>query len=61
MTTDEIICWLEDIGLGEYKELFESEGVDGSLLAELNAEDLKGMGMANTFHCKKLLSKFRKI
>jgi hypothetical protein len=61
MTTEEIICWLEDIGLGEYKEFFESHDIDGSLLGDLNADDLKSKGMDNSFDCKKLLSKFRKI
>ena len=61
MTTAEVVQWLGENGLGEYKELFKEEDVDGSLLADLDSGDLEAMGMVNPFHRKKLLKKFNQI
>ena len=61
MTTAEVVQWLEEIGLGEYKELFEKEGVNGSLLAELEMDDLEEMGVSKKYHRKKLLTKFKEL
>ena len=61
MTTAEVVQWLEEIGLGEYKEIFEEEDVNGSLLAELDMDDLEEMGVSKKFHRKKLITKFKEL
>jgi class 3 adenylate cyclase len=38
--------WLEELGLGQYADAFEENGVDQVLLAELTNEDLKDIGVA---------------
>jgi class 3 adenylate cyclase/tetratricopeptide (TPR) repeat protein len=38
--------WLKALGFAEYADVFDQNGVDGSLLAELTNEDLKDLGVA---------------
>ena len=59
MTTAEVVQWLEEFGLGEYKELFEDEGVNGSLLAELDMDMLEEMGVSKKYHRKKLITNLK--
>ncbi|MEE9209469.1 MAG: adenylate/guanylate cyclase domain-containing protein [Kiloniellales bacterium] len=47
--------WLTDLGLGDYAEAFEANGVDTDLLPELTNEDLKDLGVARLADRKKLL------
>ena len=38
--------WLENIGLGQYEEIFAANDVDFDLLPELGDEDLKELGLS---------------
>jgi class 3 adenylate cyclase/predicted ATPase len=47
--------WLNQLGLADFAESFEENGVDGDLLPELTNEDLKDLGIARLVDRKKLL------
>ena len=47
--------WLEDIGLGQYVEVFEENQITLDLARDLNNEDLKDLGMSVLGHRKTLL------
>ncbi|MDH3669200.1 MAG: AAA family ATPase [Paracoccaceae bacterium] len=49
-------AWLRGLGLGEYSEAFCQNGVDASLLPELNNEDLKDIGVGRLADRKRLLA-----
>ena len=59
LTIENIGDFLDQIQLGEHIELFKNNGVDGPILSVLEPEDLKDMGIANGFHRKKIIQKFR--
>ena len=48
--------WLESLGLGEYAAAFADNQVDGEVLADLTAEDLKEIGVTAVGHRRKLLT-----
>ena len=50
-----IAQWLEEIGFGNYSELFEENGIDASILSELTNDDLKDIGIARLGDRKKIL------
>ena len=49
-----------DSKLKQYTELFEEEEIDGAMLLSCTKESLKGLGVANDFHCTKIIVKFEK-
>ena len=61
MTTEEVVQWLHSIKLSKYTELFQSEDVDGELLASYNIHDLEEMGIESGTDRKKIFVRFRKI
>ncbi|KAI3381327.1 hypothetical protein SNEBB_009302 [Seison nebaliae] len=50
LDTQTISRWLDDIGLSQYKELFEQAKVDGVMLHYLNKNDLMNMKILNEMH-----------
>lgn len=52
----DVAAWLRGLGLEAYAEAFAENGVDAKLLAELNNEDLKDLGVAKLADRKRLLS-----
>lgn len=47
---------LERLNLDQYKDTFQAESIDGSLLSELDEDTLQNeLGMASKIHRKKLL------
>ena len=48
--------WLEDLGLGEYADAFENNGVDPDVVPSLTSEDLKDIGVTNVGKRRKLLN-----
>ena len=60
MTTNELCQWLQELKIpdGDVK-CFEKEPVDGEVLAELDLEDLKELGIKRSFIRKKIIIKFR--
>jgi len=54
MTDDRVSAWLEDIGLGMYRDAFQQNAIDWEVLPELNEGDLEALGVL-LGHRKKLL------
>ena len=52
---ENIACWLEELGLGEYAEAFAANNVDSRILPELTGDDLKDIGVASVGHRRLLL------
>ncbi len=48
--------WLEDLGLGEYADAFENNGVDPDVVPSLTSEDLKDIGVTTVGKRRKLLN-----
>ena len=47
--------WLRSLGLGQYEAAFRGNEIDGEVLPNLTAEDLKDLGVAIVGHRRKLL------
>ncbi len=60
-TSEKVGKWLSSIGLGDYVSMFLEENVTGVLLVELTSNELKDLGMSNSFHIKKLLVELRRF
>src|ERR1700724_3825987 len=44
--SDELRCWLEQIGLAQHAETFAANDIDLDVLPELSDEDLKELGLS---------------
>ena len=58
LTVDDIAEFLKNIKLGQYVQLFTDDDVDGRLLLQLTDDGLKDLGVDNSFHRCKIISKF---
>ena len=54
MTNDQVSAWLDDLGLGQYRETFEQNAIDWDVLPDLSDGDLEALGVL-LGHRKKLL------
>jgi class 3 adenylate cyclase len=54
----DIAAWLEELGLGQYAEVFAANDIDLDLLPELSEQDLAGLGLS-LGHRKRLLKALR--
>jgi class 3 adenylate cyclase len=52
----DVDAWLRDLGLEHYADAFRGNDIDGSILAELTAEDLISLGVTSVGHRRKLLA-----
>jgi class 3 adenylate cyclase/predicted ATPase len=52
----DVAAWLRGLGLGLYEEVFRAHAVDGEVLPQLTAEDLKEIGVGPVGHRRKLLA-----
>ena len=52
----EITSWLRGLGLQQYTTAFLENDVDATVLPELTADDLVGLGVASIGHRRKLLA-----
>jgi predicted ATPase/class 3 adenylate cyclase len=52
----EIAAWLRNLGLERYEPAFRANDVDATVLPELTAEDLTGLGVTSIGHRRKLLA-----
>ncbi|XP_065910157.1 uncharacterized protein [Dysidea avara] len=55
MDVDRILQLLVDMNLGQYKESFQHEQVDGELLADLTVEELEDLGVTKKIHQRRLM------
>ena len=51
----DIVVWLRSLGLGRYEAAFRENEIDETVLPDLTAEDLKGLGVSIVGHRRKLL------
>jgi SAM domain (Sterile alpha motif) len=51
----EVGVWLRSLGLGQYEGAFRDNEIDGEVLPNLTAEDLKDLGVSIVGHRRKLL------
>src|SRR5215468_5762647 len=47
--------WLRQLGLEQYEPAFRENGIDGRVLPDLTAEDLKDLGVSLVGHRRQLL------
>lgn len=57
----DIRTWLDGLGLGQFADAFEENGVDSDLLPELDNDDLKDMGVARVADRKTILRSIRSL
>lgn len=55
MTGEDILLLLDNMNLGEYKDSFQREQVDGELMLELRKDDLADLGVTKNIHQIRLL------
>jgi class 3 adenylate cyclase/tetratricopeptide (TPR) repeat protein len=48
--------WLDGLGLGQYARAFEENAIGPDMLAELNADDLRELGVVKLGHRKRILT-----
>ncbi|XP_036401222.1 diacylglycerol kinase eta-like isoform X1 [Megalops cyprinoides] len=53
--TEEVAMWLEQLGLGEYKDTFIRHDIRGAELLHLERRDLKDLGISKVGHVKRIL------
>jgi len=57
-TVDQVCAWLVEVELGEYRDIFHANKIDGEMLQELEEEELvNDFGMANKYHRRRFLAK----
>ena len=55
---EEVSCWLEELGLGQYVKIFSDNLIDGQSLQELTENDLaEDFDMLNKYHRHRFLVK----
>src|SRR5262245_23643137 len=52
----DIAAWLRGLGLDQYAQLFRNNDIDGEILREMTAEDLKELGISSFGHRCRLLN-----
>ncbi|XP_060799284.1 diacylglycerol kinase delta-like isoform X3 [Neoarius graeffei] len=58
---EEVACWLEQLCLSEYKEIFIRHDVRGPELVHLERRDLKDLGVTKVGHMKRILQGIRDL
>jgi class 3 adenylate cyclase/predicted ATPase len=52
----DIAAWLHSLGMQQYEEVFRDNAIDAAVLPELNADDLKDLGVSLVGHRRRLLA-----
>jgi hypothetical protein len=55
-----VVVWLRSLGLGEYEAAFRENEIDGAVLPDLTAEDLKDLGVSIVGDRRKILARYRR-
>ncbi|XP_013882523.1 diacylglycerol kinase eta isoform X1 [Austrofundulus limnaeus] len=53
--TEDVGIWLEQLSLGEYRDIFSQHDIRGSELLHLERRDLKDLGISKVGHMKRIL------
>ncbi|XP_063282041.1 diacylglycerol kinase eta isoform X3 [Pelobates fuscus] len=59
--TDEVAAWLDQLSLGEYREIFVRHDIRGSELLHLERRDLKDLGIMKVGHMKRILQGIKEL
>jgi class 3 adenylate cyclase len=57
----DIAAWLDGLGLGQYKQAFRDNDIDGEVLRGLTADDLRELGVASIGHGRRLLDAITRL
>jgi class 3 adenylate cyclase len=57
----DITAWLDGLGLGQYKQAFRDNDIDGEVLRGLTADDLRELGVASIGHRRRLLDAIARL
>src|SRR5438034_7872774 len=57
----DVAAWLRELGLEQYAPAFHDNAVDGEVLRELTADDLKDLGVSLVGHRRKLLAAIARL
>ena len=57
----DIGAWLRIIGLSEYEAVFRENAIDGEVLPDLTADDLREIGVLSVGHRRKILSAISRL
>ena len=57
----DIAAWLDGLGLGQYKQAFRDNDIDGEVLRGLTADDLRELGVASIGHRRRLLDAIARL
>jgi class 3 adenylate cyclase len=52
----DIAAWLHSLGMQQYEQAFRDNAIDGAVLPELTADDLRDLGVSLVGHRRKLLA-----
>src|SRR5262249_49371434 len=52
----DVTAWLRGLGLEQYIQLFRDNDIDGEILCEMTAEDLKDLGISSFGHRRRLFN-----
>ena len=58
---DDIVQWLEGLGLGQYAQTFAENDIEHDLLPKLTDDDLEKLGVASLGHRKRLLTAIEEL
>ena len=61
MTVEDVCEWLTNSNMSQYVDTFKEEQVDGGLLADLDEEALRDLGVVKSLHLKKILRKIKEM
>jgi CO/xanthine dehydrogenase Mo-binding subunit len=57
----DIAAWLDGLGLGQYKQAFCNNDIDGEVLRGLTADDLRELGVGSIEHRRRLLDAIARL
>jgi class 3 adenylate cyclase len=57
----DIASWLRELGLGQYEPAFRENDIDGEVLRNLTAEDLRDLGVASVGHRRRFLDAIKAL
>jgi len=60
-TNDDVLEWLEHVGLPQYQDNFKDQYIDGRQLIQLKTQDLKDVGVVKQVHVRKMVRELKDL